>query len=70
MLRGGRGVKLKLTLTHEEIGQLIGASLETVTRLLNDFRRRRLIEVSGETLTVRDRSALEELALSRNQDSP
>lgn len=63
--RVGRGVKLRLTLTHEEIGQLIGASRETVTRLLNDFRRKRLIEVSGETLSVRDRPALEALALSR-----
>jgi CRP/FNR family transcriptional regulator, cyclic AMP receptor protein len=52
-------------LTHEEIGQLIGASRETVTRLLNDFRRKRLIEVSDETLTVRDRPALEALALTR-----
>jgi CRP/FNR family transcriptional regulator len=64
-LNGGRGVgvKLRLVLTHEEIGQLIGASRETVTRILNDFRRRRLIEVSGETLTLRDRTALEALAL-------
>ena len=65
-LSGGRvggGVKFRLVLTHEEIGQLIGASRETVTRLLNDFRRKRLIEVRGETLTVRDRPALEALAL-------
>ncbi len=63
--RVGRGMKFKLTLTHEEIGQLIGASRETVTRLLNDFRRRRLIEVTDETLAIRDRAALEALALSR-----
>lgn len=59
--RGGGG--FRLALTHEEIGQLIGASRETVTRLLNDFRRKRLIEVSGETVTVRDRPALGALAL-------
>ena len=63
--RVGRGVKFKLVLTHEEIGQLIGASRETVTRLLNDFRRKRLIEVAGATLTLRDRPALEALALPR-----
>ena len=57
--------RLRLALTHEEIGQLIGASRETVTRLLNDFRRKRLIDVSGDTLTVRDRAALEALALAR-----
>jgi CRP/FNR family transcriptional regulator, cyclic AMP receptor protein len=63
--RVGRGLKFKLVLTHEEIGQLIGASRETVTRLLNDFRRKKLIEVSGETLVVRDRKALETLAPTR-----
>ena len=63
--RVGRGLKFKLTLTHEEIGQLIGASRETVTRLLNDFRRKRLIQVTDDTLTIRDRAALEALALLR-----
>lgn len=61
--RVGRGVKFKLALTHEEIGQLIGASRETVTRLLNEFRRKNLIEVAGETLSIRDRASLEALAL-------
>jgi CRP/FNR family transcriptional regulator len=51
-----------LALTHEEIGQLIGASRETVTRLLGDFKRKSLIEVAGATLRVRDRPALEGLA--------
>ena len=50
-----------LALTHEEFGQLIGASRETVTRLIGDFRRQDLIEVNGATLTVLDRPALEAL---------
>ena len=56
----GRGVKLALT--HEEIGQLIGASRETVTRLFSEFKHRRLIEVRGATLLVNNRPALEALA--------
>lgn len=52
-------------LTHEELSQMIGSSRETVTRLLNDFRRRRLVEVSGASIRVRDREALESLALAR-----
>jgi CRP/FNR family cyclic AMP-dependent transcriptional regulator len=32
-------IRIKLTLTHEEIAQMIGSSRETVTRLLADFRR-------------------------------
>lgn len=61
---GGVGGSPRPALTHEEIGQLIGASRETVTRLLNEFKRRKIIEVSGSGLRVRDRLALEALALS------
>jgi CRP/FNR family transcriptional regulator len=53
---------LRLTLTHEEIGQLIGASRETVTRLFTEFKGRRLIEVRGATLVLRDRPTLEAVA--------
>jgi CRP/FNR family transcriptional regulator len=53
---------LKLTLTHEEIGQLIGASRETVTRLFSEFKSGAIIKVSGATLRVNDRPALEALA--------
>jgi len=37
-------------MTHEEIGRIIGASRETVSRLLSDFKRRRLIRVKGASL--------------------
>jgi CRP/FNR family transcriptional regulator, cyclic AMP receptor protein len=56
---------IRPVLTHGEIGQLIGASRETVTRLLNEFKRRKYIEAAGDTLNVRDRRALEALALPR-----
>ncbi len=54
--------RLRLTLTHEEIGQLIGASRETVTRLFSEFKSDHLIEVKGSTLFVQDTAALEALA--------
>jgi CRP/FNR family transcriptional regulator, cyclic AMP receptor protein len=53
-----RGIQLKLTLTHEEIAQVINSSRETVTRLLGDFKNKQLIYVKGSTLIVRDKSAL------------
>jgi len=53
-----RGIQLKLTLTHEEIAQLIGSSRETVTRLLSDFKGKQLLYVKGATLIVRNRAAL------------
>ena len=53
-----KGISLKLTLTHEEIAQIIGSSRETVTRLLGDFKSKQLIHVKGSSLIVRDKAAL------------
>lgn len=50
-------------MTHEEMAQRIGASRETVTRLLSILRKKRLIRLDGPTLVIRDRSALEALAV-------
>jgi len=53
--------RMKLTLTHEEIAQMIGTSRETVTRLFADFKKRQLIQLKGSTLVIRNRPALESL---------
>jgi CRP/FNR family transcriptional regulator, cyclic AMP receptor protein len=59
---GGKGeVRVTLTLTHEEIAQMIGASRETVTRLFTDFKKKQLLQVKGSTLIIRNRAALESL---------
>jgi CRP/FNR family transcriptional regulator len=57
-----RETKLTLGLTHEEIGQMIGASRETVTRVLMELKKRQIVRSRGNTLTIRDRSALKKLA--------
>ncbi len=59
--RSGNGLHLKMTLTHEEIGQRIGTSRETVTRIFADFKKRRVVSVKGSTLTICDKSALESM---------
>ena len=53
--------QVKLALTHEEIGQMIGSSRETVSRLLADFKKQHLITQTGSTLVIPDRVALESL---------
>ena len=53
-----KGISLKLTLTHEEIAQMIGASRETVTRLLSDFKRKQILQIKGSTLIISNRAAL------------
>src|SRR3974390_2615885 len=54
--------KAKLTLTHEEIAEIIGASRETVTRAFSELKKKQLILVKGSTVTVKDRASLERLA--------
>lgn len=55
--------RISSSMTHEEMAQRIGASRETVTRLLSNLRRRRLIRLDGATLVIHDRGALEALAV-------
>jgi len=45
------------------MAQRIGASRETVTRLLSELRKKHLIGLDGPTLIIRDRTALEALAV-------
>ena len=56
-------IRISASMTHEEMAQRIGASRETVTRLLTKLRRKRLIHLEGPTLVIRDRDALEALAV-------
>jgi CRP/FNR family transcriptional regulator len=59
-----KGISLKLTLTHEEISQIIGSSRETVTRLLGDFKHKEMILIKGSTLIIRDKAALVDMVSS------
>ena len=61
--------RIPLALTHEEISQLIGSSREAVTRALADFRKNRVAELKGATLTIYNKTALRRLlAASRMQN--
>lgn len=54
-------IKIKLTLTHEEIAQMVGASRETVTRLFADFKKKDLLQVKGSTLIIKNKAGLESI---------
>jgi CRP/FNR family transcriptional regulator len=56
-----KGVRLKVLLTHEEMAQMVGTTRETVTRLLGEFKRRKIIEVKGSTVLITNRGELENL---------
>jgi CRP/FNR family cyclic AMP-dependent transcriptional regulator len=56
-------IRISALMTHEEMAQRIGASRETVTRLLSDLKKRQLIRLDGPTMIIRDRVALKALAV-------
>lgn len=67
--RGGQttecGTRFRFTLTHEQIGEFIGASRETVTRTLTTFKNRRLVQFQGSMVTILSTTKLEDFALVR-----
>jgi CRP/FNR family transcriptional regulator len=55
-------VRIRPIMTHEEMAQMIGASRETVTRLLSELKKKEFIRLEGATLVIRNRMALEAIA--------
>lgn len=53
--------QIRLTLTHEEIAEMIGTTRETVSRLFSDFKKKQLVQVKGSTVILRNKSALEKM---------
>jgi CRP/FNR family transcriptional regulator len=58
-----REFRVQTPVTHEEMAQRIGASRETVTRLLSELRKRDLIRLDGAVLVIKNRTALEAMAV-------
>ncbi len=56
--------QIKLTLTQEEIAEVIGTTRETVARLFADFKKKQLLQVQGATLVIHSRFALEQMVQS------
>lgn len=52
---------IKVALTQEEIGQIIGMSRETVSRTLADFRHQHIAKIHGSTLLIQNMSAVQKL---------
>jgi CRP/FNR family transcriptional regulator len=54
-----QGTRLCCSFTHGEIGEFIGPSRETVTRIFGDFNCQDLVKSRGSTLIISDVRALE-----------
>ncbi|RDV84746.1 Crp/Fnr family transcriptional regulator [Ammonifex thiophilus] len=53
-IRDEEGIHIKLRLTHEELAGMIGTTRQTVTSLLNTFKKEGSIEMEGREITIRD----------------
>ena len=62
--------RIEKVFTQEDIAHMIGSSRETVTRLLTVLRRRNIIQITGDSILIRDRRALENLLESKDQIAP
>lgn len=57
-----KGIRFNLSLTHEEIAQVVGVTRETVTRALAELRTKMLISTKGPSILIRDKAGLEAMA--------
>jgi CRP/FNR family transcriptional regulator len=56
----GKALQVRLSLTHEEIAEMIGTTRETVSRLFSEFKKKQFLQVKGATLTIKNKAALEQ----------
>jgi len=54
--------RMRFSLTHEEIGDFIGTTRETVSRTLSTFKSRHLVAFQGCMMTIPSRAALADYA--------
>lgn len=62
--RTEQGMRFNLSLTHEEIAQVVGLTRETVTRGLTELRHKNLISTKGPSILIRNRTALEAMVVA------
>jgi CRP/FNR family transcriptional regulator, anaerobic regulatory protein len=60
--RGFSAREFRLTMTRGDIGNYLGLTVETVSRLLGRFQKNHLIEVDGKYIRIVDLPAMAELA--------
>ena len=59
--RGFSGSEFRLTMTRSDIGNYLGLTVETISRLLSKLDKEQLIQVNGKLITITDRTSLSKL---------
>ena len=57
---------LQISLTREELANIVGTATESVIRLLSEFKNDRLIDLNGRKITILDIKALEKISNAFN----
>jgi CRP-like cAMP-binding protein len=52
----------QIALTQRELGNIVGASRETVNKCLNEWQRRGIVTIEDNLITIADRTVLEQIA--------
>ncbi|WP_440877290.1 fumarate/nitrate reduction transcriptional regulator Fnr [Thalassotalea sp. PLHSN55] len=60
--RGLSSVEFRLSMTRSDIGNYIGLTVETISRLFNRFHKSGLIKIDGKLITILDITKLNEVA--------
>lgn len=60
--RGFSGSAFRLTMTRSDIGNYLGLTVETISRLLSKMDKETLIQVEGKLIHIKDQQALSRLA--------
>lgn len=60
--RGLSSVEFRLSMTRSDIGNYIGLTVETISRLFNRFHKNELIRIDGKLITILDIDALNDIA--------
>lgn len=58
----GRGIRLALRLTHQDLANMVGSTRETITAMINRFRDEGLLTVEQRILIILDRDRLRAIA--------
>lgn len=60
--RGFSAREFRLTMTRSDIGNYLGLTVETISRLLGRFQKMQILTVQGKYITILDMTALDRLA--------
>lgn len=60
--RGLSASEFRLSMTRSDIGNYIGLTVETISRLLNRFHTNKILQVEGKLITILDNVKLQEIA--------